>query len=185
MPVLGPEDGVWRARGADNDVGAAGRLIKLLKLDDFRLYAALKILCQPPRALGSAVAHQDCAGSLLHQVTRSQFAHFARADQEDRASFERPEDLARQVDGHRGDGHGIRSDSCFAASLFGGGKGALKQLFQLPGDRTRSPRDRKRLFHLAQNLRLAHHHGIKARGHAEQVAYRFLVAVLVEVRTQI
>ena len=70
------------------------------------------------------------------------------------------------------------------ARLFGGGEGALQQLFQLPGDRARSARHREGLFHLAQNLRLAHHHRIKARGHAEEVAHRLLVAVLVEVRAE-
>ena len=46
------------------------------------------------------------------------------------------------------------------------------------------PRHGECLFYLAQNLRLAHHHGIQAGGHAEQMTHRFAVAVLVQVRPQ-
>ena len=39
-------------------------------------------------------------------------------------------------------------------------------------------------FHLAQNLRLAHHHRVEAGGHAEQVAHRLLVAILEKMRAR-
>ena len=51
-----------------------------------------------------------------------------------------------------------------------------------PRDRARGARHGEGFLHLAQNLRLADHHGIEAGGHAEEMAYRFLVAVLVEMR---
>ena len=53
-----------------------------------------------------------------------------------------------------------------------------------PADRARGPRNGKGLFHLSQNLRLAHHHGVQAGGHAEEVAHGFLIAVLVNMRSQ-
>ena len=37
-------------------------------------------------------------------------------------------------------------------------------------------------FHLAQNLRLAHHHRVQARSHAKQVPDGFAFAVFVQVR---
>ncbi len=131
-----------------------------------------------------AVGYQDGAGSLLHQMARGQLAHLARANQEDRAALERSEDLARQLDGHRGDGNRVRANFSFGADLFGGGKGALQQVFELAADGARSAGHGESLFHLAQNLRLAHHHRVQAGGHAEQMANGVLVAVLIEVRRE-
>ena len=41
-----------------------------------------------------------------------------------------------------------------------------------------------RVFHLAQDLRLAQHHGIQAAGHAERMAHGIVVLVAVQVRAQ-
>ena len=144
----------------------------------------MKGLGHAPRALLGAVGHQDRAGALLHQMPRGQFAHLARAHQENRASLQRAEDLARQFHGHRGDGDGVRADLGLRANLLGGGKGALQQVLELAAHGARGARHGEGLLHLAQNLRLAHHHGVQAGGHAEEMAHGFLVAMLVEVRRQ-
>ena len=184
VPMLGAEDGMRRTRGADDDVGAAGGLVKLVEFDYFRRHTAFERVGQASRSIGGSVAHKDRAGSLLDEVPSGQFAHLARAHQENGAALERSEDFARQVDGHRGDGNGIRSDAGLGADFLGGSKGALQKVLQLPGHRARSTRDGEGLFYLPQNLRLANHHGIEAGGHAEQVVHRFFVAIFVEVRAE-
>ena len=60
LPVLGAEDGVRRAGGADDDVGAAGGLVKLVEWNHLRI-TALKLLGHAARALLGAVGDQDGA----------------------------------------------------------------------------------------------------------------------------
>ena len=67
----------------------------------------MKALGHAPRALQGAVGDENRARALLDQMARGQFAHLARADQEDRAAFERAEDFARQLDSDRSDGDGV------------------------------------------------------------------------------
>ncbi len=57
-------------------------------------------------------------------------------------------------------------------------------MVQLCGHRALGARHSEGLFYLAQDLRLAHHHGIEAGGHAEEMVHRFAVAVLVQMRSQ-
>ena len=56
------------------------------------------------------------------------------------------------------------------ADTLGRGKRALQQMFELAADGARGARYGEGLLHLAQNLRLAHHHGVQAGGHAEEMA---------------
>ena len=171
-----------RSRGADDDVGAAGRFVKLCELDDLGHHGAGKLLGHAARALGGAIAHQDGAGALLYEVPRGNFAHFSRAHQKNCAPLERTKDFTRQIDGHGCNGNRVRTDSGLAARSFCRRKRALQQMFQLTRDGSRGARHGEGFFHLAQNLRLAHHHRVKACGHAKQVAHRFLVVVLVQMR---
>ena len=125
---------------------SAGRFVELLKLDNLGTTAPSKLLGHAAGALLGAVGHQDGARALLHQVARGQFAHLARAHQEHRPPLQRAEDLARQVDGHRSDGNRIRADSGLGAHLFGRGKGALQQVFQLARHRARGRATAKASF---------------------------------------
>ena len=179
--MLGTEDGMRRAGGADDDVGAAGGVIELAVVDDFGDDRALKLLGHAAGALGRAIRDENGSGALLHEVARGDLAHFARADEEDGAALERAEDFAGEIDGHGRDGDGIGADTGFAARFFGGGKGSLEQVLELAGNGSGGARDGEGLFDLAENLRLADDHRVEARGHAEEMADGLFVAVLVEV----
>ena len=98
--------------------------------------------------------------------------------------LQRAEDFAGQIDGDGCDGNRVGADARFGAHPLGRGKGALQQMFELAGDGSGGARHGEGFFDLAQNLRLAHDHGIKAGGHAEEMAHRFLIAVLVEMRSE-
>ncbi len=69
-------------------------------------------------------------------------------------------------------------------AFFAAANALCSRCSKLARDRSRRARHGERLFHLAENLRLAHDHGIQAGGHAEEMADRFFVAVLVEVRRE-
>ena len=145
---------------------------------------ALKLLGHAAGALEGAVGDEDGACTLLDEMAGGKFAHFACADEEDGAALERAEDLARHFNGDRSDGDGVGADLGFGAGVFGGGKGALQQMFELAGDGAGGAGDGEGLFDLAENLRLADDHGVEAGGHAEEMADGLLVAVLVEMRNQ-
>ena len=51
-------------------------------------------------------------------------------------------------------------------------------------DRAHAPGHRVSFFYLAQNLRLAHHHGIQAGSHAEYVAHRFALLKFIDMRIE-
>ena len=146
--MLAPEDRMRRARGADNNVCAAGRFVELVEFDHLRHYCTGKLLSHAARASGSSIADQDGARALLHEVPRGNFAHFSRTHQEYRAPFERAEDFARQIDGHRCDRNRIRADSRLAARPFRRRKRALQQMLQLARDGSRGARHGEGLFHL-------------------------------------
>src|ERR1700722_3637546 len=80
LAMLGAEDRTRRTRGADDDVGAAGCVIEILELDDFRDNGAGKLLGHAAGAFGGAIADENFSGALLHKVTRGYLAHFACAD---------------------------------------------------------------------------------------------------------
>ena len=79
----------------------------------------------------------------------------------------------------------VGTNSSFGTSLLCGSKCALKQVLQLPRHSPGSACDGEGFFHLAQNLRLAHHHGVEAGSHAEKMAHRLLITVVVNVRRQL
>ena len=54
-------------------------------------------------------------------------------------------------------------------------------MFQLARDRARRLGNGKCFLYLAQNLRLAHHHGIETGRHPEQVVDCLRVAILINV----
>ena len=184
LAVLGAEDGMRRAGGADDDVGAAGGVIEMLEFDDLGDNGAGKLLGHAAGALGGAIADENFAGALLHKMARGNLAHFACADEKDGAALKRAEDFAGEIDGHGCDGDGVGADAGFAARFFCGGERALQQVIELRGDGSGGAGHGEGFFDLAENLRLADNHGIEARGHAEEMADGIFIAVLVEVRRE-
>ena len=111
-----------------------------------------------------AVGDEDGACALLDEVARGELAHFARADEEDGPALERAEDLAREIDGDRGDGDGVGADAVSVRRFFGGGKGALQQVLEWRRDGAGGARHGEGFLDLAENLRLADDHGVQAGG---------------------
>ncbi len=69
----------------------------------------------------------------------------------------------------------------FCSNLFGDGKGALQQRFEIGRDRAGVTRDRVSLFDLTKNLGFADDHAVERTGDAEEMPDRFAFAKLVEV----
>ena len=133
-------------------------------------------------ALVGAVGDEDVRAPRAAQVAGGQFAHFAGADDHDGAVVERAENLARQF--HRGvaDGDGHLADAGLGAHALGDAEGAAHQAVQPAAERAAILGGGVGGLELSQNLRLAHHHGIQAGGHAEQMMDGLAAFVAVEVR---
>jgi hypothetical protein len=95
--------------------------------------------------------------------------------------LQRAEDFSCEVDSYRSDGDGACAYLGFAADLFCDGEGALEERFEVGGDGTNFAGDGVGLFDLAQDLRLADDHAVERAGYAEEVAYGFALAELVQV----
>jgi hypothetical protein len=78
----------------------------------------------------------------------------------------------------------VRADFGAAAHLFGHGKGALEQLVQRGAHGAGVFGGAHRVFHLAQDLRFAQHHGVEAAGHAKGVAGDLVALQRVGMRAQ-
>ncbi len=115
-------------------------------------------------------------------MPRRQFAHLARADDHHGAVGERAENLARQF--HRGVAHRDRHlpDAGLGAHPLGHAEGAAHQAVQPAAERSAILGRGVGGLELSQNLRLAHHHGIQAGRHAEEVMDRVAAFVAIEVR---
>ena len=120
----------------------------------------------------------------LCQMLRRQFDGFAGADQHHAGLVELAEQLAGQFHAGIGDGHRVRTDAGLGTDAFGGGKGMLEQAVEQAMDAVLLAGDGPGLFDLAENLRLTHDQGVETGGHPEQMPYRLLVLMLVEVRAQ-
>ncbi len=98
------------------------------------------------------------------------FAHLSGADDEDRFPFQCPENLFGEFDRDRRDRDRRRSDCGLATHSFGDGEGAAEKLVELSADGADGAGGGIGFLNLAENLRLADYHGIKAGSDAEQSA---------------
>ncbi len=118
-------------------------------------------------------------------MSRGKLDHLARADQEHFLLGEAGENARGELDrrgGHRDD---VGADSGVAAHFLRHREGALEQLVEQRSERAGGFGDASRFFHLAQDLRLADHHGIEARGDAERVPHGFGLRKRVQVGFQL
>ena len=81
----------------------------------------------------------------------------------------------RELHGDARQRDGAPRDPGLGAHALGGGRRPRERLRQLGAERAGLLRDGGRLLHLAEDLRLAHHHRVQAGGHAEQMAQRLLL----------
>ncbi len=121
-------------------------------------------------ALGRAVGNRHLLGMAGGKVGRDQLNHLARANKQDANLRQILKQLAGQAHGSGGHADAVRTDFGAAAHLFGHRKAALEQLVQGAAQRPGIFGRAHGVFELAQNLRLAQHHGVEARGHAKGMA---------------
>ena len=157
------------AGAADHDVGG-GQLARA---------APRAAAARPPSAAASslglferAAAEDGGPRAAADQRSRGQLAHLARAHQQDVLVLQLAEDLARQLDRHVRDGHRVVADAGLRARPLGRGQRPVAQRVQGAAQRARLLRGVVGLLHLAQDLRLAHHHGLEAGRDAERVPDR-------------
>ena len=172
------QDVVRRAAGGDHDVHLRQHGDEAGVLDG----RALEQLRHFDGALLGAVGDEDVRGAGAAQVPGRQFAHLAGADDHDGAVVERAENLARQFHGGVADRDRHLSDAGFGAHALGHAEGAGQQAFQPSAERAAILGGGVGGLELAQDLRLADHHGIQAGGHAEEVMDGVAAFVAVEVR---
>ena len=165
----------------DDDVVLGQPFGQVAQLERLRVEAARQRL----GSLEGAVCDRHCARPLRGKVSRSELDHLARADQEHFLLGKAGENPSGELDrrgGHRDD---VGADSGAAAHLLRHRKGALEQLVEQRSERAGGFGDASRLFHLAQDLRLADHHGIEARGDAERVPHGFGLRKRIEIGFQL
>jgi len=107
--------------------------------------------------------------------------HLARTDQQYFLLGEARKYPAGELD--RGSRHrdDVGADAGIASHFLRHRKRALEKLVEQCPERTGGLGDANRLFHLAEDLRLADHHGIEARGDAKRVPNRFALWEGIEV----
>ena len=116
---------------------------------------------------------------MRHQVASREFAHLARANQEDIFPLQGAENLFREFHGDRCDRDGRRSHCSLAAYALCDRKSTAEKLIELSAHRAHCPSRSVGFLHLSKNLRFAHDHRIQARSHAEQVPHGIFLAEFV------
>ena len=113
---------VRRSGRGDDDVGAVARVVEVVELDGF----AVESVRQANGAVVSTIGDENRGTAMRHQVARRQFAHLARAHNENGLAVQRPENLFGQLDCHRCNGDRGRSHGSLRAHALGHGEGARK-----------------------------------------------------------
>ena len=134
--------------------------------------------------LERAVGDRHGLGVFGGKVGGAQLNHLARAHKQHldlRQVFKQLPGQAHRCCGHA---DGVGANFGRAAHLFGHGKRALKQLRQRAAQGASGVGSAHRVFELAQNLRLAQHHGVEPAGHPKGVARGLAVGQAVGVRAQ-
>ena len=159
LHVVFAQDVMRRAGRGDHDIDLGQHA------DEARVFdrSALEEAGHFDGALVGAVGDEDVGRARAAQVAGGQFGHLARAHDHDRAVVERAEDLARQLDGSVADGDGHLADAGIGADAFGDAECAGEQAFQPSADGPGVLGGGVGVLELAEDLRLADHHGIEAR----------------------
>ena len=109
-----------------------------------------------------------------------QFRHLSCADQKYRLPLEIAEDFFRQFHRCITDGNGIGCNPRLRPNPLGNKEGVVTQPVQEDPCRPVIDRHPVGLFHLPQDLRLSHDHGIEARRDAEKMANRLQIPVHIQ-----
>ena len=123
-------------------------------------------------ALGGAVGQRHGQRLAGREVRRRQLDHLAGAHEQHPHLAQVLEQLQRQAHRRRRHAYRMGTDLGGAAHLLGHREGTLEQLVQRAAQGAGQPRFAHGELDLAQDLRLAQHHGIESGGDAERVACR-------------
>ena len=126
-------------------------------------------------ALQGSVGDHDRFGLARRKMGRTQLDHLAGPDKQDPDLREVFEQLARKPHGRGCHADRMGADFGGRAHLLGHGKRTLEHLAQGGAQGARLFGRTHGVLQLAEDLRLAQHHGIEAAGHTEGVARRHAV----------
>ena len=115
---------------------------------------------------------------------RGQLDHLARSDEQEPLVGDCREDALGQLHGRGGHRYRCGADVGLTTNVLRDGERALEQAIQDEAKAAGGFRAPHRLFHLAQDLRLAQHHRIEAARNPESVFDGALARQRVEVRRQ-
>jgi hypothetical protein len=117
-------------------------------------------------------------------MLRGELAHLAGAQHQDRASRQRVEDLAGQLDGRVADGYGRLADGGLVADPLAHLEALAEQLVEDAARSAVAEGVVVGLLHLPEDLRLAEHHRVERGDHSEQVADHRVTLRDVQVRRE-
>ena len=146
---------------------------------------AAEVARQLDGAVERAVGDHHVADAVAEQMARRQLAHLAGADQHRGLVLETVEDRARQLDRRRADRHRAAGDAGLGAHPLGDRERLVEPAVQHRAGGADAGGAGVELLQLAEDLRLADHHRVEARGDAEEMADRVAPASSVEMRRQI
>ena len=172
LELLVTDDRVRRGCRADHDVGLQELVGEPVEPHD----RAAEALREAARAVGVAVGDEDRPGSLVDERAGRQFAGLARSEDHRVACGERAEDVAGEIDGHRGDAHVVLGDARLGPHALARREGGREQPV---GERAGGPGRERRLIgalDLALDLGLAGDHRVEPGGDAVELSRGVAVA---------
>ena len=177
----GGEDVARGARGADDDIGLLELLLQELEAhgDPVDLLGHL----HGPRV--GSVGHDDPPRPVREQVPGGKLGHLARPHQQDRPALQAPQDLLGHLHGGEAHRDGVAGDGRLRPHALGRAEGVVEQLVEDDPRGLLLHAVPVGLLDLPQDLGLAHHHGVQARGHPEEMTYGLAAAVDVEALLQL
>jgi hypothetical protein len=149
----------WRAPGWLNDeVGVRDGVRELVQ----RHRAAADFGGERHAPVARTVDDGDRAGEVASQVLRGEARCFTGADDDHTAVVQRGDAASRQLTRRRGDRHHADANPGLRPRRASPRECRLHQPIQHRARCARVARERKGVFHLAQNLRFAHNHRVEA-----------------------
>ena len=170
-----------RPRRRHDDIDIHRLLQCALERDGLAAELRGQLLC----LLDVAVGHVNLAHAVRDEVLRRKFRHLARAEDQRIRSRKQAELFLREFDCRIAYRDRVVGDACLRAHALARRDGAVEESVEHRARRARLARDRVRLLDLREDLALAEHERIKARGHVEEVADAFLVDERVEVSVDV
>ena len=147
-----------------------------------RNHAPQKTVCQVLRAGVGAVGEGQAFRMMRGEMTGAQFDHFSRTDKQNRLLGDARINTPRQLHCCGCHRHCARANIGFAAHAFRYRKSTLEQLVEQQTHGAGAFGGTHCILELAEDLRLADHHGVQTAGNAKRVLDRAFLRQSVEER---